>query len=207
MSCVPRRGHAHPPCASRLGLTENQERHLRRTCRVGRNDGCSGGHRENTQNRLPETLPEVFGENSVEHPEDYSGVSPGYTPKVGERRAKKSALCVGLPGDTLPRRQRYAAVSFLLRLDLRFPFPTRERPTAARRICETFSHPGGSERAGTRPPLPVCCLLPTLSCSHFNLMVFVRTPPGAVTTYTPGDAVLPRLSRPSQTQREAPVAI
>ena len=51
------------------------------TCPDAYDDGCSGGHRENTQNRLPETLPDVFGVNSANHSGDYSGASPGHTPR------------------------------------------------------------------------------------------------------------------------------
>ena len=112
----------------------------------------------------------MFGENSLEHPEDYSGVSPGYTPEFSERRARKCALRVGLPGDTLTRRQRCCIVSFLLRLDLHFPFPAREHPAAARQICEMFSRPQSPKcRGGPKaaPALyPVSCILSSLPFSR-----------------------------------------
>jgi hypothetical protein len=116
----------------------------------------------------------VFGENSAGHSRDYSGVSPGYAHEVGERRAKKCALGVGLPGDTQTGHRRGRAVSYRLRLDLRFPFPTRERLTTAGESVKCFPTPEApNAEAGFRPPLP--CILSTAFClldSHLVTTTF-----------------------------------
>jgi len=91
----PKNGRAFPSLAHALGRLPSYSPRLflfgpargrRETHGVqagmGPGHGCSGGHRENTQNRLPETLPEVFGENSTGHSGYYPGASPGHAPQV-----------------------------------------------------------------------------------------------------------------------------
>jgi hypothetical protein len=73
-------GEAYPPCSSHLGLTGSRQRSLLKAGPDGRGDGCSVGNRENTDNRPREALLEVFGENGLDHPGDYTGVYPGLSP-------------------------------------------------------------------------------------------------------------------------------
>ena len=73
---------AYPPCPSCLDLTGSPRRSMTGTYPDCRGDGCSDSNGQNADNRPREVPLEVFGENGLDHPGDYTGVYPGYTPRL-----------------------------------------------------------------------------------------------------------------------------
>ena len=92
-SAILNSGEAYPPCPSCLGLTGSLRRSRTGTNADGRGDGCSNSSGQNVDIRPREVSLEVFGENGLDHPGDYSGVYP----QTSYSRAAVCALGIAPP--------------------------------------------------------------------------------------------------------------
>jgi len=177
VSCVPRHGHAHPFCPSRLGLAGSRRRDVNGTCPADRGDDCSGRREQNAERNFPRDLLDMFGKNSAGHSGDYPGASPGYAPKLVAAEPEMRAKCectVGYVNKTPAQACRLGAGSEWTCV---FLFPHRNVPPQPGQSEKCFPdepHVRSQARGGL-PPAPAC-LLSTVFCllcplpRHYRLL-------------------------------------
>jgi hypothetical protein len=117
-----------PPCSSHLGPTDGPDGNPERSSLADCGEGCSGSYRQNADSRPRPNPLEVFGENGVDHPGDYSGVYPGYAPKVSHPRTAVCALGIAPPRVTRTGLRRAGCGQAPAPPDSLFPFPEANTP-------------------------------------------------------------------------------